>query len=158
MELKNFLQSNKTKHVLSGILIAIIALFIFQAGVFVGFKKAEFSYRMGDNYYKTFGERNAPGGMMPNFGMMKNIDPSNAHGTIGKIANISLPQIIIADRDGVEKTIIVSNKTDIRRFRDSIKPQDLKIGDFVTIIGDPTTDGKIDAQLLRIMPTPPNKI
>jgi len=149
---KNFLQSSKAKHMVSGIGIAVIALFIFQAGIFVGLQKAEFSGRMGDNYYKTFGEQRGPREMIPNFGMM---DPSNSHGTIGKIISIALPQIIIADIDGTEKTILTDAKTDIRSFRDSIKAENLKVGDFVTIIGEPNNQGQIEARLIRIMPTPP---
>lgn len=153
MNLKNFLQSAKTKHIITGIGIVVIALFIFQAGIFVGLRKAEFSGRMGDNYYKTFGEQRRPRGMMPNFGMM---DSLNSHGTIGKIVSITLPQIIVADRDGTEKTIIIDTKTDIRSFRDSIKAENLKVGDFVTIIGEPNNNGQIEAKLIRIMPTPLN--
>jgi hypothetical protein len=92
--------------------------------------------------------------MIPNFGMM---DPSNSHGTIGKIVSMTLPQIIIADRDGTEKTIIIDIKTDIRSFRNSIKAEALKVGDFVTIIGEPNNQGQINARLIRIMPTPPTQ-
>jgi hypothetical protein len=154
MNYKNFLQSSKAKHIIAGIGIAFIALVIFQAGVFVGFRKAEFSGRMGDNYYKTFGEQRGPRGMMPNFGMM---DPSNSHGTIGKIVSTTLPQVIIADQDGTEKTIIIDTKTDIRSFRDSIKAEALKVGDFITVIGEPNKEGQIEARLIRIMPEPPVK-
>jgi len=155
MNLKNFLQSSKAKHMVAGIGIAFIALVIFQAGVFVGLRKAEFFGRMGDNYYKTFGEQRGPRGMIPNFGMM---DPLNSHGTIGTIASINLSQIIVADRNGTEKTIIIDTKTDIRSFRDSVKAETLKVGDFVTIIGKPNKEGQIEAKLIRIMPIPPNKI
>ncbi len=157
MEFKNFLQSSKAKHILAGIGLTVIALLIFQAGVFVGFKKATFSGRLGDNYYKTFGEQGGPGRMMPNFGE-KGLSPSNAHGTIGKIADINLPQIIVADKDGVEKTVLINQETDIRSFRDSIKAEALKIGDFVVIIGEPTNEGIIDAKLIRIMPAPPDSM
>ncbi len=155
MELKNFLQSTKAKHMLAGIGIAVIALLIFQAGVFVGFKKASFSGRLGDNYYKTFGEQRGMGRMMPTFGE-QGLSPSNAHGTIGKIVSVSLPQIIVADKDGVEKTIIIDQKTDIRSFRDTIQPETLKVGNSVIIIGEPNDQGQITANLVRIMPTVPD--
>ncbi|MCK9352258.1 MAG: hypothetical protein WCT49_05045 [Candidatus Paceibacterota bacterium] len=156
MEPKKILQSEITKRVLKHIAMAAIALFIFQAGVVVGFKKAEFSGRLGDNYYRTFGERGNFRGMPPIFGTQR-MDPSNAHGTIGKIASIALPKIIVADRDGVEKTISVNDKTDVRRFRDSIKPSDLKVGDFITVIGKPTDAGEINAELIRVMPALPTQ-
>ncbi|MCX6736295.1 MAG: hypothetical protein NTZ13_04385 [Candidatus Parcubacteria bacterium] len=152
MKFKNFLQSDKAKHILTGIGIAIIALVIFQAGIFVGFKKASFSGRLGDNYYQTFGNRNSERG----FPEMRGMDLPNTHGTIGKVAVIALPKIVVADRDGVEKTVLLNEKTDIRRFRDSIKPEELKAGDFVTIIGDPNDNGQIEARLIRVMPVPPS--
>ncbi len=151
MKFKNFLQSNKAKHILTGIGIAVITLVVFQAGVFVGFKKATFSGRIGDNYYQTFGNRT-----MPPFSGVKGMDLPNTHGTIGKIAIITLPKVMIADNDGIEKTILLNEKTDIRRFRDSIKPEELKAGDFVTVIGEPDNNGQIEARLIRVMPTPPN--
>jgi hypothetical protein len=155
MEFKNFLQSSKAKHILAGIGIAVIALLVFQAGIFVGYKKAAFSFRSGDNFYRTFGERGR-GFPEPVRRMgMDMMDPTNAHGTVGKIASIALPKIIIADRDGVEKTIIVDAKTDMRRFRDSIKQEELKVGDFITVIGEPNNEGQITARLIRIMPESP---
>ncbi|MCX6739239.1 MAG: hypothetical protein NT098_04300 [Candidatus Parcubacteria bacterium] len=151
MKFKNFLQSDKVKHILAGIGIAVITLVVFQAGVFVGFKKATFSGRMGDNYYQTFGNRT-----MPPFSGAKGMDLPNTHGTIGKIASITLPKVMIADNDGIEKTILLNEKTDIRRFRDSIKPEELNAGDFVTVIGEPDNNGQIEARLIRVMPIPPN--
>lgn len=151
MKFKNFLQSDKTKHILLGILITVIALLIFQAGVFVGYKKASFSFRAGDNFYRTFGEHGFQQ-KLPGMGMM---DPTNAHGTIGTVASILLPKVIIADRDGVEKTVLVDNKTDLRRFRDSIKPEDLKTGEMIMVIGEPNDNGQIEARLVRIMPPSP---
>ena len=50
--LKNFVESKKFNTLVYGFLVAVIALLIFQAGVFVGFHKASFSYRWGDNYQK----------------------------------------------------------------------------------------------------------
>jgi len=154
MKLKNFLQSERSKHILAGIGIAVIALFIFQAGMFVGYKKASFSFRAGDNFYRTFGERGFQQNL-PGMGMM---DPTNAHGTIGTVASIILPKVVIADRDGVEKTILMDNKTDIRRFRDSIKPEEIKTGEMIMVIGEPNANGQIEARLVRIMPPPPSQI
>jgi hypothetical protein len=158
MEFKNFLQSSKSKHVVAGIGIAVTALLIFQAGVFVGFRKAGFAGRMGDNYYKTFGERRDSQNPFPSFGMREMMDPLNSHGTIGKIVSVALPEVIVADRDGIEKIILVDSKTDIRQFRDTIKAEQLKTGDFVTIIGEPNDKGQIEARLIRVMPTPPDRV
>ncbi|WP_420266680.1 hypothetical protein [Candidatus Magnetominusculus dajiuhuensis] len=128
-----------------------MALLIFQAGMFVGFKKAGFSYRVGEQYFRQMNGR-------PNdqFMGMNRGDFENSHGAIGKIISISLPSVIISDKDNTEKTILISSSTDIRKFKDSIKPEDLKINDFVTVIGNPNDKAEIEARLVRIMPDPAN--
>jgi hypothetical protein len=81
-------------------------------------------------------------------------DFENSHGAIGKIINIKLPSIIISDRDGTEKTITISTSTDIKKFRDSIKAEDLQMNDFITVIGNPNDKAEVEARLIRVMPDP----
>lgn len=133
-----------------GIGLAIIVLVIFQAGIFVGYKKASFSYRWGDNYSRNFGGRMN----RPFMGMIRG-EFSNAHGTIGKIIKIDLPTFVIESNDNIEKIIVLKNDTIIKKFRETIKPEDLKDNDSVVIIGSPDSEGKIEAKLIRLMPMPP---
>lgn len=155
IKIKNFLQSAAAKRTILGIGAVVILLFVFQAGIFVGYFKASHSLRAGDNFSRTFGDRGPGfGGKMPRFGMM---DPTNAHGTAGTIVSANLPTMIVSDRDGTEKTVLVSDKTDIRKFRDSIASSELKNGDFIVVIGSPDEQGAIEAQLIRVMPTPPGQ-
>jgi hypothetical protein len=130
---------------------AIIVLFVFQAGIFVGYKKASFSHRWGDNYHRAFGERRHKGAFYK--GDFQK-DFSVAHGAVGKIINISLPSITIEDSDNTEKIALISDKTFVRRFRETINPTDLKIDDFAVVIGSPDDQGRIEARLIRIMPSP----
>lgn len=147
-DFKNLLQSKVSTRVLVGIGTALVVLVIFQAGVLVGYHKAAFSYRSGENYYKTFtGERRGFRGIgMPgeNF--------STAHGALGKIIKIDLPKVVIEDRDSIEKIIDVNNNTIIRRFQESLQPQDLKLGDTVLVVGSPDENAEIDARLIRLLP------
>jgi hypothetical protein len=154
IKIKNFFQSATAKRTILGIGAFVILLFVFQAGIFVGYFKASHSLRAGDNFSRTFGERGPGfgGKMMPGFGMM---DPTNAHGTTGAIVSVNLPTIIVSDRDGTEKTVTVSDKTDIRKFRNTIKAEDLSVNDFIVVIGAPNEQGDIAAQLIRVMPAPP---
>ncbi len=150
-QIKEVLNKSKVKWASCILGCLIVALLIFQAGMFVGFKKAGFSYRVGEQYFRQMNGR-------PNdqFMGMNRGDFENSHGAIGKIISISLPSVIISDKDNTEKTILISSSTDIRKFKDSIKPEDLKINDFVTVIGNPNDKAEIEARLVRIMPDPAN--
>lgn len=147
---KEFFQSKKFTKTLCGVSVAIAVLFVFQAGVFVGYKKASFSHRWGDNYHRAFGERKHKGAFYKG-GFQK--DFSVAHGSVGKIISVSLPSITIEDSDDTEKIALLSDKTIIRRFRETISPTDLKMDDFVVVIGSPDDQGRIEASLIRLMPS-----
>ncbi|MFA6445928.1 MAG: hypothetical protein WCW14_01605 [Candidatus Paceibacterota bacterium] len=133
----------------------VIILFIFQAGVFVGYRKASFSYNLGDNYYQTFG--GPRGGPMMDRGP-RGEEFINSHGSVGKIIQISLPTIIVSEPNGVEKIITIDDDTTVRRFREELKPTDLSINDMVVIIGSPDKKGQIDASLIRLLPPPPMNV
>lgn len=153
MNFKEIIQSKAFRKILYGIGALIIAMLIFHAGVFVGYHKAAFSYRYGDNYYKTFGE---PRGHMPRGFGRDNF--SDTHGAIGKIIKINLPTLIISDKNNIEKIILIKDDTQINRFRETLKPTDLKIDDFVVVIGTPNNQSQVEAKLIRLMPTPPESI
>lgn len=137
--------------VLIGIGIVIVALLIFQAGIFVGYHKAGFSYRWGENYFRTFGK---PRGGFMGMGMMENRFPS-ANGISGKIIKVNLPSIVIEEQANVERVAVITSGTIIRKFREEIKPQDLKVGDSVVVVGSPDNNAQIEAKLIRIIPPPP---
>lgn len=148
MDIKNLLQSKKFRSILFGLVIIVIVLVIFQAGIFVGYYKASFSYRWGNNYHQTFGARERN---MPMMGMFRG-GFANPHGASGKIIKIVLPNVIVEDQDDVEKSVLITDDTEIREFRNLIKPEDLKVNDFIIVIGSPNDDGEIQARLIRLMP------
>ncbi len=152
MNIKNFFESKTSKGVFYGITIVIVVLFIFQAGMMVGYHKAAFSYRWGDNYSRTFGESRhmIPG--FPSGGFM------NAHGATGKIIKIDLPTFIIESQDNTEKVIVIKDDTIIRRFRDEVKSSDLKVDDIVVVIGTPNDKGQVEAKFIRLMPSTSDRI
>ena len=143
----DFLQSKTSGRWIFGIGTLAIAIIIFQAGVFVGYQKATFSLRLGDNFSQTFGQRH--NGFPPPMMM----DPANDHGTAGKILSVNNATMIIADRDQIEKTVSFASSTDVKFLRDTVPTSYLKTGDFVVVIGSPNSNGNIQAQLIRIMPT-----
>ena len=128
----------------------VIALIIFQIGILVGYKKAEFSFRFGDKYYQIFeGNRREPP-----FSFFDK-DFTNGSGAVGEIVNVSTSTIVVATPENLEKIINVNESTIIREFRDTISIKDLKIGDRIVVIGPSDNSSKIEAKLIRVLPPPP---
>ena len=150
-DLKEFTQSKSFQGALVGIGIAIVALLIFQAGMFVGYRKAAFAYRFGDNYYRAFGDRGPRPFHMPLGGEF-----IEAHGAVGKIVSINLPTFAVTGPDDVEKVVLIGDETRIRHFDTDLSASDLKIDDFTVILGSPNESSQIEAKLIRILPPPPD--
>lgn len=128
--------------------LAVLVL-VFQLGVFVGYKKASFSYRWGEEYHRSF---NGPKGMLP-----RDMGPQpffEAHGAVGRIIELTPPTLLIESPDGSEKSIEISSGTIIRRFRENVSVRDLKLEDSVVVVGAPGEEGRVQAKLIRILPLP----
>ncbi len=153
-KIKNLWQSKFFKGVICTLAILIVILIIFQAGRFVGFHQAGFSYRMGDNYYRAFegprSDREMNGGLPFS-------DLPGGHGAVGKIIKVNLPTIIISTPDNLEKTILLGKDTSIRRFRTNASSSDLKVGEMAVIVGEPNQESVIEAKLIRLLPPLPLK-
>lgn len=91
-------------------------------------------------------------------GYFQGKDFTNSSGAIGKIASINLPAITIENTDGIEKIVLIKDDTIVRQFRETLKSSDLKIGDFVVVIGAPNDNAQVEAKIVRIMPNPENFI
>jgi hypothetical protein len=144
--MKKFFESRLLFKILCGIGIIVIALLIFSAGISVGFHKASFGRAWGENYERNFGfGPNTP----PFFG--GNNFP-NANGAIGKIIKIELPTIIVQDKDNTEKVVSIGTDARIEKMRTNITTGDLKIDDFVVVIGTPNAQGQIEAKFIRVLP------
>jgi len=144
----------------------LVILVSFAGGVVVGLKKARFSYKWGENYERNFvgGPFRGPMGMMkPGPGpreMMRDFEGRgfrNAHGISGTIISVTDNNIVIKDRNGQENTISVSDKTLIKRGRDSVSINDLKRDDWIVVMGSPAENGTIEADLIRIFSANENK-
>ena len=149
MNIKEMIRSKTVRAVLIGAGGVAVILSIFQLGAAIGYRKAAFSYRMGDNYHKIFdgrpGDRNPglpPQGLMP------------GHGAAGSIMKMDIPNIIIETPDNTEQSIVTDERTIVKRFRETIKPGDLMVGDTIVVIGSPNEDGQIEAKLIRTIPSP----
>jgi len=150
MDLQSFFKSKTFTGILIGIGIAIAAIIIFNLGMFVGYQKANFSYRWSENYQNNFaGPRQ---GFMAE---MEGHDFIDSHGVFGQIIKLDNNSLVIKGRDNVEKIISLSAETTIHRLNESIKAADLQLNDLIVVIGDPDDSGKIAAKLIRVMPSPP---
>ncbi len=144
MSFKDIHTSKTVRGILIGLGIAILALGIFKLGMVAGAHKARFSEHFGDTFNRTFED--------PRHGFFRNEEMPGGHGSVGNIVSITLPSFIVADKDNVEKTIIVGTSTLIRQFRDEITSADLKVGEHVVVLGQPNDKGEIEAKLVRVMP------
>lgn len=134
--------------------VVVVLLFTFSVGVVVGFHKAAFGRAWGEHYNENFGigRMGGPLGGIDKMGMMSYFP--NAHGSVGKIIKIEGSSIIVEDQDNTEKSILISTGTKIQRGRDDVLGSDLKIDDFIVVIGTPNPEGIIEAKLIRIVPEP----
>lgn len=137
-------------------IIVVIALVIlglaflmgaFSLGVKVGYHRERFSCAWGEYYDRNFG--GPPRGIM---GFREGPMPIDAHGTFGSIIKISNSDIIIKGADNIEKVVSVSDQTEITKFRDPVRKEDLKTDDKIVVIGEPGGQGQIVARFIRILP------
>lgn len=132
----------------------IVLLLVFQAGMAVGFRKANFSFRWAENYHQNFaGPR---GGFFGDFRRdFEGKDFIEAHGVFGSIIKIDDSTLVVKGANNIEKTVLLKDDTTIERLRETIKPSDLKVDDNVVVIGSPNDSGQIEAKLIRVMPASP---
>ncbi len=136
------------KWIIIGLLAFVVILLVFGLGVLIGERKAKFSYRWAEQYHKMFaGPRQ---GFFGNWRSFPRGEFIEAHGTFGEIIEMKEKDFIIKGSEDVEKVILISDKTVIQRGRENMKKEDLRIGDFVVIIGSPNEEGKIEAKVIRV--------
>ena len=156
MKFKEFVQTKIFKIIVRIVIGLVVCLLVFAAGVSVGSRKANFSYKWGENYHRNFG--GPKGGFLREFRGEGFVE---GHGTAGQIIKIdsltstSTPSLVIKGAQEAEKVVLLKNDTVINRLKETIKSGDLKVDDYVVIIGKPNDAGQIEAKLIRIMPPPP---
>lgn len=155
MDIKKFAQSGKMKVVVITVICLAILSAIFQAGVFVGFNKASFLFKGGDNFYRAFGDRDDViiNSMGMGGGMFRD-EFSGGHGAIGKIVKVNLPTIVVIGPDNIEKTILLSDDTTVHQLRNVSSTDKLEVDQYITVLGAPNDDGQIVAKFIRVIPPP----
>jgi len=156
------IKSKLFKIIILSIAGLIILFFVFKLGVFVGMKKADFSFRWADEYHRNFaGPRD---GFFRDF-MRTDREFTNGNGVFGQIIKIDTSaesgqhsNLTVKDKDNIEKIVLVDDKTSIIYQRNNMKLSDLKIGDSIVVIGEPNKNGQIQAGFIRVMPPIPNNL
>jgi len=146
------MSENKQKDVLKWIIIGLagFAVFslIFGVGIFVGGLKAKFSYRWAENYHKNFAGPKK--GFLGDWRNFPRGDFIEGHGAFGEIIQVDDAGLVVKGRGNIEKVIIINEDTTIQKIRETIKKEELKVGNQVVIIGSPNEEGQIEAKLIRV--------
>lgn len=118
-----------------GAILAVVILIVFFLGIFIG--------RRENRFFPYFGGRH----------MYRDFIPKDfGHGAIGTIESLGENTLVVRDRSGTLKTVLVDNQTQIRRGRTSINFTELAKDEQVIVLGDPEEkEGAIKARLIRVM-------
>ncbi len=150
MNIKKFLQSRGFTRILYALGILLIVLVIFQAGMFTGYRRAMFLAQMDSNYRRDLHD---PRSLFAPF--MHGPDEANSHGAVGEIVSVNLPLVMVKGGSTAEEIVMINPGTTIRRFHDTATTSDLRAGEQVVVVGNPDSDGRIQAQFVRILPNLP---
>jgi len=165
-DIQKITQSKYFKTILTTLILLIAGVIIFAMGVHVGERRARYSYQWGANYERNFvggpdrmmnGGRErfdvqagGPAGPMDMGRNFTGQDFRNGHGIAGTIVSITDSNIIIKDRAGKENTVTVSDKTLIKNGQTDLKITDLKNDESLVVIGNPSDNGVVNADLIRV--------
>jgi Domain of unknown function (DUF5666) len=147
--MSNFLHSSKTKTVLIILGSIVLLLVVFGFGIAVGYYHAIFASRFGQNYYHNF------------YGGTPGLAPMNEHGIVGTVIDVSSSSISVSDQGNNEQSVAILGNTVIRDVNNTITVSGIIPGDQVTVIGEPNTEGQIQARFIRVfdasssLPQPP---
>lgn len=99
-----------------------------------------------NNFFGGFRPRNMEN-MMRNFAP----PPMRSHGIIGTIMSVDDSSLIIKDNDGIEQSLEINKSTVVRSEIFPNKPEELKVGMKVAVLGRPDNKGQISAIIIKIL-------
>lgn len=137
--------------------IVLVAVGSFAFGFSVGLHKARFSYRFGENYERNF--MKADREEMKDR-VMKKMDGKlfrSGHGVAGQILSIAEGSIIVSGPEGQENSVIVSDTTVIMKGGEKVSLADLSTSERIVVLGKPTDNGSIQADLIRVFDAKENR-
>ncbi len=148
MDLSKIHESKAVRRIVIGLGSLVLVIIVFQAGEFVGYRKAEYANKFGDSFQRNFiGVRRSSSNVLFT-------DMPGGHGAIGKVVSVSLPTFVVEGPDNIEKIVMIDDDTVFRSFRNEASTTDIAPDQYVVVLGNPDDDGKIDAKLVRLVPPP----
>ncbi|MCL5435464.1 MAG: hypothetical protein M1275_00020 [Patescibacteria group bacterium] len=145
MNLNEIFVSKTLKKLLATIVCLVLALLLFQAGIYIGYRKAQISYQWGENYHRVFGG--------PRGGFLQDISGDDfmpGHGLAGTVMKVDGANLVIKSTDDVERVVTLTDDTTIRRGTKNISASDIKANATVTVICVPNPDGTMQAEFVRV--------
>lgn len=134
MKLKVFLNGVHTSRTGVAMIVimgeVVIGLLIFHAGIAYG--ERHVFHRMSEAYH----------GPIPEFGFLTHNFIPQGHGAVGVITAITLPTFSVQTRDGEVETVTVASSTMVRGFNPNMTITDLRVGQHVTILGEPENNSE----------------
>jgi len=146
MNTTQFLKSPKVKAIAYLLAIFLGVVLIFEAGVAVGYHRAQFSERWSAGFAR---DSRDPGSFFAVF--QHDPDEPNPHGTIGQVVSVHMPEVLVKGQSSPEQIVIVGPRTQVRLFRGNGTSTDIQSGQQVIVIGEPDDQGQIQASFIRIL-------
>jgi hypothetical protein len=148
--MNEFFKTPKTKTLLWTLCAILALLVVFGLGIVVGYRRAIFASSFGENYYRNFyGDPLA----RPAMGMV-NMGSITSHGVVGEVIDVGSGTIAVKSAMGDEASIVIASNTPIREMGSAVPIEEIVVGDNVAIIGEPNSNGQVDAKFIRIFESP----
>src|SRR5262249_34852657 len=144
--MSEFLKTPKTKTLLWILCVVFVVLIAFGLGITVGYRRAIFSSQFGEHYYRgLYGD---PFGR-PVMGITGRA-PLTMHGVAGEVIDVTSSTLSVKDPTGNETSVLIASNTPIREMGNDISPNDIEVGNMVTVIGEPDQNGQVEARFIRV--------
>lgn len=163
MDIKHCVQSQSVKVLLVVLGVVLVGSLGFAGGLAVGFHKARFSYAFGENYERNFLKGSRMMGqiqddkghrsMMPT-GRGQENEYRNGHGVVGEVLSLTDASLIVKDVFGNENSVTINEKTLVKNGKNRVAFSELKVGDRIAVIGQPSETGTVAARFIRVLVNP----
>ena len=147
--MSNFLESKIVRTILWMLGGLIVLVVVFGLGISVGYGRAGFASGFDQNYYRNFYGA-PPGGPV---GLVSPPMSAVTHGVVGTVIDLGTSTISVENQQGNEQSVAVSSSTDIRNGNGNVMIGDVVVGDQIAVIGEPNSEGQVDARFIRILRT-----